>query len=190
MGRGLGLATAYSIVKRHGGNISVTSKLGEGTTFSILFPAHPTSDLEKSGVKTEEPSSLPRAKTILLLDDEEIIHTVVPRWLKNQNWTVTSASEGKEALELYMKAFKEGHRFDIVLLDLTVPGGMGGREVLEAILEFDPSAVGIVSSGYSEDLVVAHFADYGFKAALAKPYTEDKLRETLNAVLSRKYFCN
>ncbi len=183
-GSGLGLATVYSIISKHGGYIGVESELGKGATFSLFFPASEIQQValdEKSGGAHVRLTSATR---ILLMDDEDVIRMVIPRWLKKVGCAVTTVSEGSQAVDLYRQALNEGHPFDVVILDLTIPGGLGGVEVAKVILALNPDARLIASSGYAEGAVMSNFTAYGFKGVIAKPYTESQLCDVLESILA------
>lgn len=183
-GSGLGLATAYSIIKNHNGYITVTSELNVGTTFCIYLSA-----AEKSSPSKKEPevdTQFTGRGRILVMDDEEIIREMLGRMLTLDGYKVELASDGTEAVERYVKAKEQGQPFAAVILDLTVPGGMGGKEAIKKLLEVDPSVKTIVSSGYSNDTIVADFRKYGFKGVAIKPYAATELEKTLRNVLRSK----
>jgi len=183
-GCGLGLATTYSIISKHGGTIDVASELGKGTTFTIYLPA---SEVLPVLPENHPDSGSPVLKTslkILVLDDEEFIRLVIPRWLNRMGCLVETSADGRQTIELYQQALKAGTPFDVLILDLTIPGGIGGQEALKAILAMDPHAKAIVSSGYAEGPVMSNFPFYGFKGVLVKPYTESQLHDVLKQVLS------
>ncbi|OGW34251.1 MAG: hypothetical protein A2X58_03795 [Nitrospirae bacterium GWC2_56_14] len=167
-GSGLGLATSYSIIKRHEGHISVESQVGVGTTFSIFLPAS-TADVRTEAVV--EHRSIRGTGRVLVVDDEPMIREVASKILASQGYEVESAPDGQIALVRYAKARQQGNPFDVVILDLTIPGGLGGKETIKKLLEIDPQARAIVSSGYSNDPIMAQFNEYGFKGVAAKPYT-------------------
>jgi PAS domain S-box-containing protein len=166
-GSGLGLAVAHSVVRKHEGSIAVRSQVGAGTTFSVLLPAAPGTAPPS---EPEPPSRPGRRLHVLVMDDEPDVRSVLEDMLKRAGHRVVGVREGAEAVARYRRALVAGERFDAVLLDLTVPGGMPGLEAARALLQADPTARLIVSSGYSENAVMARFADHGFAAALAKPY--------------------
>ncbi|MDM8541212.1 PAS domain S-box protein [Desulfococcaceae bacterium HSG9] len=184
-GSGLGLATTYSIISKHGGHISVDSELGNGTTFTIYLPASALRQLPETNQPVSEPSTRKRNFTILVMDDEEIICDVVTEILESSGYSVETASDGKQAIKMYQQSMDAGQPFDGVIMDLTIPGGIGGKDAIKDILEIDPAAVVIVSSGYCDDPVMANYAEYGFKGVAAKPYTMDKLTEVLNRTLKK-----
>jgi PAS domain S-box-containing protein len=181
-GSGLGLATAYSIVKRHNGHIGVESNAGSGTALHVYLPAF-TGDmeLEKEG---ESPQTVKGTAKILVMDDDELVRLVAGEMLTYLGYEVERAPEGQEAIEMYLKARRAGRPFDAILVDLTIPGGMGGKETVERLLELDPQVRAIVSSGYSNDPVMAEFRKYGFSSFVLKPYKLDELSEALRVALS------
>jgi PAS domain S-box-containing protein len=180
-GTGLGLATSYSIIKKHGGVLDVKSEVGLGSTFFIYLPA---SDKELTPEPAGSGNLLPGQGKILVMDDERIVRTIVGQMLTAIGYEVDFADEGNEALKKYSAALESGRPFDAVILDLTVRGGMGGGDTIKKMREMDPSVRAIVSSGYSDDPIVANYADYGFKASLSKPFEVEELSGVLHALLS------
>ncbi|MEI6809423.1 MAG: PAS domain S-box protein [bacterium] len=185
VGNGLGLAISSSIILKHNGHIAVTSELGKGTTFTIFLPAHEKRILPQIASSVEEAPSLPPARRILVLDDEESVLMVITHWLEKKGCIVDTYTDGRKVIEKYKNAMEAGTPFDVLILDLTIPGGIGGREVLKAILGIDPNAKAIASSGYADDKIMANFASYGFKSVLTKPYTGDQLIKVLENVVWR-----
>jgi PAS domain S-box-containing protein len=176
-GSGLGLAAVYSIVRKHGGAIEVESQVGRGTTFRLWLPASP-------GHKTEtKPPAPPKPVQfrgrVLFMDDEEIIRKMAIQMLRALGFEVDCAVEGKEAVEIYRAAHARGEPHVLVIMDLTVPGGYGGREAIAELRAIDPHVRAIVSSGYSSDPVLANYRAHGFCGVLAKPY---QLEDFLNAI--------
>ncbi len=180
-GCGLGLSIAYSIVKRHGGKIEVESKPGRGSTFHIYLPATG----RKVPKREKEEGRLRKGSgRILLMDDEKTIREVARRMLQHLGYQVEVAADGKEAINKFRRAKKEGRPFDLVIMDLTVVGGMGGKEAARRILKIDPKAKLVVSSGYSNDPILSSHREYGFCGALRKPYKLEDLSRLLNRLLS------
>jgi signal transduction histidine kinase/ActR/RegA family two-component response regulator len=179
-GSGLGLATAYAIVVKHGGHISVDSTPGVGTEFVVDLPASLESPLLQS------PSAAPMqtgTERLLVMDDEEALRILFKAVLSKLGYDVETARDGAEAIALYEATEAAGGGFDAALLDLTVTGGMGGLEAASKLRELNPSLKLIVSSGYSEAPVMSHFADYGFDAVILKPWTVKEISEVLRKVL-------
>jgi CheY-like chemotaxis protein/two-component sensor histidine kinase len=183
-GNGLGLATVWSIINKHGGHIGVTSELGKGATFTFYLPvaASPLTAKTKPPAAECPPPAIP-AK-ILLMDDEDSVSRLVARMLKPCGYTVTTAPNAREAIALYRQARETGAPFDLVIMDLTIPGGPGGKEAIQDLLALDPHVRAIVSSGYACDPVMANPAAYGFKGTVAKPYTARALRQAVARVLA------
>ncbi len=184
-GMGLGLATTYSILNRHDGHITVESEVGVGTTFTIYLPAH-----EKDVRELLEPIEItkperPEIRTgrILLMDDEKSIRKVTKQMLGRLGYDPDFAKDGTEAIEQYKEAIESGRPFDGVILDLTIKEGMGGIDTIKKLMGIDPQVRAIVSSGYSNDPVMTNFREYGFMAALPKPYTKKDLNDVLNKVI-------
>lgn len=183
-GTGIGLATSFSIVRRHNGLMQVSSKAGKGTVFRIYLPV--ANDTALQGETDDEDTEAVRER-ILLMDDKVLIQKVAADMLKSLGYTVDMALDGKQAVQMYKTAFESGAPYACVILDLVVPKGMGGKESLKKILDIDPDAVAIVSSGYSSDPVMANYRKYGFKGVVAKPYLmEDLARVLRRAVNGRK----
>ena len=176
-GSGLGLATCYSIIDRHGGHISVESNPGQGTCFTVYLPATPETARSETREVEQARDSLKLTKNakVLVMDDEEFILEVVREILQSNGFTVETAVDGEEAIAKHKNAMDSDRPFAAVILDLTIPGGLGGKEAVSKILETDPDVYTIVSSGYSGDPVLAHYADFGFKAFLTKPYSKKDL---------------
>ena len=181
-GNGLGLATVYAIIKNHDGEIQVFSRLNHGTTFAITLPAQAGSVPQTAGT---EPERAAAAGRILLMDDEEAIREMAAAALSMFGYQPTVACDGEEMLELYRQAMESGAPFGAVIMDLTVPGRMGGKEAVQRLLELDPLALAIASSGYSEDPVMSHYAEYGFSGIVSKPYSLQDLDITLQEILAR-----
>ncbi|MBN2439758.1 MAG: response regulator, partial [Spirochaetales bacterium] len=166
IGSGLGLSTAYSIIKKHEGHISIDSEIGAGTIVTILLPA----SKEKIEEQILGPVNSPSAKIrILLMDDEQIILDSTGRLLMQLDYIVDLAHTGEQAIQLYVEAMKLGRKYDIVILDLTIPGGMGGERVLKNLLKIDPDIKALVSSGYSDSEICANPQKYGFIDKITKP---------------------
>jgi CheY-like chemotaxis protein len=180
-GSGLGLALTYSIVKRHGGFVSIDSELGKGTTISIYLPVGSA----MAAVEQPQPAIAgPGRGSVLVMDDDELVRSVASGMLSDLGYEVQVAVDGEDAVSRYRKASTEGQPFDVVILDLTVRGGMGGLEAIRALLEFDPQVRAVVSSGYSNDMVIEKYADHGFKSVLPKPYRMDEMGSVLGRILS------
>lgn len=179
-GSGLGLATTYSIVKKHDGYIHVDSKVGKGTTFTIYLPASDEAVVSTPAPREDTPVGHGR---VLLMDDEASIRKVGGELLKRLGYEVDVAENGEEALDRCAQAVRAGAPYHLVILDLTVPGGMGGKECMQRLKAIDPHVKGIVSSGYSSDPVMAEYQKYGFDGVVAKPYQLRELSQTLYQVL-------
>ncbi|TCO93472.1 PAS domain S-box-containing protein [Chthoniobacter flavus] len=182
-GSGLGLATAYSIVKNHHGVIAVDSKPGEGSTFTICLPA------SEHELQVQDTSPVPMAPTgsarVLVLDDEEAICMLVTCALEERGYKVTETNDGTQAIAAYEKAMQEGKPYDLFISDLTIPGGMGGQETIKRLLEIDPDIRAIVSSGYANDPVMSRYEEYGFSGMIAKPYEIDALGRKVAEILAQ-----
>ena len=178
-GSGLGLATSYSIVRNHGGVIEVSSEPNKGSTFSICLPSAEAGEEE---ARTSVPA-VDRKGKILLMDDEEMVRAVAMEMIDALGHEAMCAADGDDAIEKFRQAGESGMPFDIVILDLTVKGGMGGEQTIRKLLEIDPHVRAIVSSGYADTPVVSDYRSYGFAAFLNKPYRIDALRDSLNALL-------
>lgn len=179
-GNGLGLATAYSVILKHEGHISVRSEKNAGTEFIIYLPAANNTTIKEIPFIGK---SLCGSGRILIMDDQEMILNAAEEILRSIGYTVCTVSDGAEALKVYEDAMGNGKPFDVVIMDLTIPGGMGGKETIEKLLLIDPKAKTIVSSGYSDDCLISEYKRYGFKAMLSKPYLTSELRAALQEVM-------
>jgi len=179
-GSGLGLTVTYSIIKNHDGHIDVHSEIGGGTRFTLYLPASSQAPKQKA-LRTAQLKH--GSGRILVMDDEPSIRDSLSVMLTSLGYQVETAEDGAQTLEIYEREHMAGRGFNLVIMDLTIPGGMGGRETMEKLLEKDPDAKGIVSSGYSNDPVMAQFADYGFCGVIQKPYTVKELADILHRVL-------
>ena len=187
VGTGLGLATVHSIITRHGGVINFTTKLGKGTTFTLYLPVVKKAEPEQLPVEEkpcldDEPNAAGGAR-VLVMDDEEMIRSLAQDVLEGQGYRVTLCACGEEAVRCYRQAFLEGTPYLATILDLTVLGGMGGKEAAQQILAIDPAARLIVSSGYSDSVVMSAYQDYGFCAAYPKPYDARQLGMLLSRLV-------
>ena len=182
-GSGLGLTVVYSIIKSHDGYIGVESEVGVGTKFSIYLPA---SEKEILVQKILKEAPVPEKRKILVMDDDEIIREFIGETLSQIGYEVEYARDGSEAIELYRRAKESNNAFDAVIMDLTVSGGMGGREAIEKLREIDPDVKAVVSSGYSNDPVMSEFKKYGCRGVIAKPYKIEELSKTLYKVINEE----
>jgi signal transduction histidine kinase/CheY-like chemotaxis protein len=188
-GSGLGLASAYSIIKKHDGYIDVESELGAGTTFNIYLPAtagkakkrraardlpvyEPTPDGEEEG-------------RILIMDDDELIRNAVCRILSQSGYEVVQAKDGNEAIDIYIEARVTGRAFDLVILDMTMPGGKGAKEAVKELIELDIRARAVVSTGYPDDPIIENYRDCGFKGVITKPYDIEELRRVVRIAIAQ-----
>lgn len=183
-GLGLGLSIANSIIEKHEGRIAVETTPGEGTCFTVFLPASAETCEAPACPEQPRPPATSRASgKILVMDDEAMIRTLAGNMLAKLGYEAAFARNGEEALAAYETARAEGRPFDLVILDLTVKGGMGGKETMQRLRECDPDVKAIVSSGYANDPGVTHFAAYGFAGVVAKPYRFDEIRRQLDAIL-------
>lgn len=177
---GLGLTIAYSIVKKHGGYIGVDSQRGRGTSMCIYLPAIDETGEEKNG---SDPEQLTATGRVLVMDDDVIVRTVVEKLLKKSGYDVECVTNGADALEVYRRAQAVQQQFQFVIMDLTIPGGMGGKETVVKLKEFDENAKVIVFSGYSNDPILIHFKEYGFDGVLKKPFSTTELMQMIQTVV-------
>ena len=184
-GHGLGLATVHSIVSKHNGFIKVDSTPGSGTIVTVFLPVDKPSERSVAGPGDGQPSITEKTTphSVLIMDDEELIRRVAMMMLEKSGYFVDAVSDGDAALAKYTSAKQAGNPFDIVIMDLTIPGGMGGKEAIKKLLQIDPEAKVIVSSGYFSDPVVAEFSEYGFKGCLTKPFQMDELLNEVEGLL-------
>jgi PAS domain S-box-containing protein len=180
-GSGLGLTMTYSTIHAHDGHIAVESEMGKGTTFRIYMPASHEEMVES---EDREVQLMMGSGKILVMDDDEAIREVTEKILIELGYEVGSASDGAETIALYRDAAQSGQPFDAVIMDLTIPGGMGGKEAIQQLLKFDPKVSAIVSSGYSNDPIMAEYEKYGFRGVATKPYRIEKLSWVLHDVLT------
>jgi len=179
-GNGLGLATCYSIIKKHGGEITVESAVGVGTRFIIYLQA---STQECATVPESLTTLYPGSGRVLVMDDNEDIRSTAQAILEELGYTVESVEDGAKALELYLMRKEQGKPFSAVILDLTIPAGMGGKETIENLLKIDPAVKAVVSSGYSNDPIMASYDDFGFHAVLTKPYRIQEMSKVLRDLI-------
>jgi two-component system cell cycle sensor histidine kinase/response regulator CckA len=179
-GSGLGLAIAYAVVTKHEGYIAVESEVGVGTTFSIYLPAsYDVFSTEQDG----EARLLSGQGKILVMDDDSMVRELVSSMLTSLGYAVEEACAGAEAIALYQSAKEAGQPFTVVILDVTIPGAMGGKDAIATLRAIDPQVKAIVSSGYSDDPVMANFRQYGFSGVVAKPYTVQELSDVLQRIM-------
>jgi CheY-like chemotaxis protein len=180
-GHGLGLATCYSIINRHGGAIDVESVLDEGSTFHIYLLASPEAAILAAATGINHKGS----GRILIMDDEEIFRMYGAKFLTTLGYSVVCTEDGKETLNLFIEETKAGRPFAAIILDLIIPGGTGGKETIVEIRKLNTEIPVFVVSGYAEDPVMADPADYGFTDSLSKPFSMEELSEMLNKNLKK-----
>jgi CheY-like chemotaxis protein len=187
---GLGLTVCESIAKAHGGSLTVSSELGRGTTVRFYLPLD--SDAEEadafglSKVFDAPPESSAATPRILVLEDDPLVRSLIVRNLTSNGFEVAESAEGSDTVRQYQESVNQGRAFDLVILDLSIPNGMGGVRAMEKLRALDPDVFAIVSSGYSDDPVMANPASYGFAAVLPKPYEPaDMLRLVRNILATR-----
>ncbi len=182
-GNGLGLATVHSIIRRHKGHISVHSEVGHGAIFRIWLPAA-DSEIEEQKAAPEKPKSKSLHGRVLVMDDEEGIRRLVVSLMRRIGLDAVGAPDGASAIRAYQDALDEGNPFSLTIMDLTIPGGMGGLEAIGELRRIDPNIRAIVSSGYSSDPVMANYEEYGFCGNVEKPYEVEVLIECVTRLLS------
>lgn len=179
---GLGLAVVYSVIANHGGHITVQSEPGKGTLFSIYLPS--TGKITPAEKPAEIQAQLTKGYgKILVMDDEELIRNVSTAMLTKLGYETHTASDGEEAITRYLQAKKDGQPFDLVIMDLTVPGGMGGKEAISHLRKLDPQIRAVVSSGYANDPIMANFSEYGFCGVAPKPFSLQDFSKLLQTIL-------
>jgi PAS domain S-box-containing protein len=187
-GTGLGLATVYSVIRRHDGQIKVLSEPGKGTTFELYLPASQKPVLPVAA--EPKPEKISGRGRILVVDDEAPIRKFLSLMLQKFGYEAETANDGGEAIECYKTAKSGGKPFDVVIMDLTIPNGMGGCEAVRRLHELDPKVRAIASSGYSLDPIMANFRDYGFCGVIPKPYRAEDLNHVLKEVIGNGHQAN
>ena len=184
-GSGLGLAIVHSIILKHNGSIYVNSKIGKSTTFVIYLPAIERIESITKHIENPSFSELTQSKIrILLMDDDHLVRDVTKRMLNKLGHSVDLSIDGAEVLKIYKNNMKKDTPFDLVIMDLTIPGGMGGQEAMKALLKIDPKAKVIVASGYSTDPVLSNYKSYGFKAIAKKPFNVENMKQIIDKALN------
>jgi CheY-like chemotaxis protein len=181
-GMGLGLSITHSIIKKHHGLITVESVIGKGATFNIYLPTTVQTEKPPEEVAVATPAYDGHKGRILLMDDEKMIWEVAGQMLTHLGYEIIYAADGEAALEIFKNAETKGTHFDAVILDLTIKGGLGGKDTIVKLLEIDPRAKVFVSSGYSDDPVVTGYKAYGFFGVIVKPYNIKDLSEALASI--------
>ena len=183
-GSGLGLTSTYSIIKKHKGKIKVKSELSKGTLFTIYLPASKSTEYSNpKKIKIIEDFPPNKSAKILVLDDEELVRNVIGAMLKKMGYGISYADNGEAAVRKYQTSFQDDEPFDIIITDLTIPGGMGGKKASEKILKINPKAKIIVSSGYATDPIMANYEAFGFAGIAVKPYSFKDLEKEIDRVL-------
>ncbi len=184
-GSGLGMASSFSIVKKHDGFLLADSEEGVGTCFSLYLPASDSMPVAAPDNVFNINQTHVKGR-VMIMDDQEMLHEVAEAMLEELGYQTVHALDGTEAIEKYKERAVGSEPIDVVIMDLTIPGGMGGEEAVQGVLSIDDSAKVIVCSGYSNDSVMARFADYGFKGALSKPYNIDELDSMISQVMASR----
>ena len=182
-GSGLGLTVSHSIVKKHGGVIELESTPGEGSLFAIYLPASGNGRGEKKVLCEERRAENVFSGRVLLMDDETILRQVGSDILSLLGFQVDTVCDGEAALSSYRKAKEEGLPYTLLVMDLTIRGGMGGVETIQRLREMDPEVLAIVSSGYSSGSVLSEYREYGFSGIVSKPYRVEEMARVVERVL-------
>ncbi|MCK5131470.1 MAG: PAS domain S-box protein [Candidatus Sabulitectum sp.] len=185
-GHGLGLAVVHSIIKQHNGHIRVSSTPNAGTTFTVTLPVvsgTESEDAEKSLMADSAPDTKLNLH-VLIMDDEQIVRSIAGQLLERLGHTVGTSVDGDEALRKYTEAMENGNPFDLVIMDLTIRGGKGGKETITEMLEIDPHAKVIVSSGYASGTIMSDYSMFGFSGKLAKPFVLADLKTVISRVIN------
>ncbi|MEQ1918991.1 MAG: ATP-binding protein, partial [Elusimicrobiota bacterium] len=182
-GRGLGLAMFNSIMTKHGGSITADSTPGEGAVFTLRFPVAMAA---YAPPEHKLPVKVAGKGNVLIMEDEAVVARVLKRMLEHLGYQAESVGDGRAAVDAYRQALEAGKPYDAVILDLTIPGGMGGKETIGQLLLLDPQAKVIVSSGYSNDPVVSDYSAHGFREVMLKPYVLEDVSEAMRRVLIKK----
>ena len=184
---GLGLTVCESITKAHGGTLTIETAPSLGTTLRITLPCaleRPTAPADPPPRGLSSDAATPRTRRILVLEDEPLIRQLIVSNLTAAGCEVTPTSEGSETVARYTEALLKGERYDLIVMDLSIPNGMGGAQAMVKIRLLDPNVCAIVSSGYSDDPIMSRYADFGFRAVLPKPYQPGELRELVTHLLA------
>ena len=181
-GNGLGLAISFSIIKKHKGHIAAHSTVGRGTVFEIWLPATEKTAKESPSQPTTELET--GQGHILVMDDEKMLRDLSLEMLIGLGYTADTAWDGRQMLEMYKQAKESGQPYDLVIVDLTIQGGMGGQEAIGELLRMDAGAKAMVASGYCNDPIMANHQEYGFCGVIVKPYTMNQLGEALKGILT------
>jgi CheY-like chemotaxis protein len=182
-GNGLGLYMAYGIIKKHHGQMIVDSAAGNGTKFTLYLPAIPVIASTQNEEQTPQKDIIWHGEKLLILEDEESIINLLKRFFAKQNLRAVFARNSESAIKAYQEALSAAEPFAAVVLDLTIPGGPGGKETIGLLRELDPQVKALVTSGYAEDLVMSKYADHGFRDRIKKPYNLTELNDILNKVI-------
>jgi len=182
-GVGLGLAICFAIVRKHNGSISVESVQDRGSVFHVNLPAY-KHEISREAASTRKPARHDEGR-VLLLDDEELVLEIGKELLEYLGYSVTTVQNGEEAVVLYKQAMELKGPFDAVILDLAIPGSLGGKEVMRELMRIDPDVKAIISSGYLTDPIVADYREYGFADVLTKPYDSNELDQKLKKVIGK-----
>ena len=185
-GMGLGLTVCYSVLKNHDGHITVNSQPGKGASFVFYLPARPALAVDPAkGIKGKEVEKTLSTGPVrvLIMDDEHHIRLIERAYLERLGYEVTDAKDGQEAIDTYREALQSGNPFDLVMLDLTVRHGLGGKLAMEGLLKIDPSIKAIIASGYVDDPVIENYNAYGFQGALTKPFKIEVMKYLVEKIL-------
>ena len=182
-GSGLGLSICHSIIDKHQGYIYVQSKQGTGTTFTFYLPASGTDIIDEEPIHHEMVYAK-KDLTVLIMDDDEQIRTIADAMLSHLGCITLQAGDGEEAINLYKSSLEKNEPINAVIMDLTIPGGMGGKKAVSEILKLDANARVIVSSGYSNDPIMANHKEYGFCSAIVKPYQLKELAKAIDEAIA------